>query len=154
MTRAHARLLGPCFKTGPVSARNKTTADRDASRPRRRRVKCDARAARGTRDACAPRSERGATPQRHGRLVQARGGREPRSLPSDGGRDTAAPSPPFYRRRRDNRTARSTAATNGSRCYTEGEVHALRGPDGEGARRRRPKPTTPYTPTRTRAERR
>lgn len=30
MTRTHARLLGPCFKTGPASARNRIIADRDA----------------------------------------------------------------------------------------------------------------------------
>ncbi|CAH1645309.1 unnamed protein product [Spodoptera littoralis] len=34
MTRIHARLLGPCFKTGPASARNRIIADRNAHSPR------------------------------------------------------------------------------------------------------------------------
>jgi len=90
MTRAHARLLGPCFKTGPVSARNKTTADRDASRPSVRRQTALVFSAIRARDACAPRSDRGTIRPHGGRPM---GGREPRSLPSYRGRTPQAPEP-------------------------------------------------------------
>jgi hypothetical protein len=33
MTRAHARLLGPCFKTGPESTQSYSVADRRARSP-------------------------------------------------------------------------------------------------------------------------
>jgi hypothetical protein len=33
MTRAHARLLGPCFKTGPESTQSYSVADRRTSGP-------------------------------------------------------------------------------------------------------------------------
>jgi hypothetical protein len=122
MTRAHARLLGPCFKTGPVSARNKTTADRDASRPRDEpdtqpdvRFRERHHRARDPRRRKAPRPGRGATPTRHGRqddTAKCRrvGGREPRSLPSPCDRDAnRSAARPRTNEQRDNDTTRSIA---------------------------------------------
>ena len=59
MARAHARLLGPCFKTGPASARNKIIADRDA-RGRRLTPPTDAsRSGDRTRAGTSTRTPRG-----------------------------------------------------------------------------------------------
>jgi hypothetical protein len=127
MTRAHARLLGPCFKTGPVSARNKTTADRDASRPSNT---ADAPHAMETIKTASINRDRHLQRFREEDLKGSdaaaswtpKGGREPRSLPSKASHDTAAPSSG-----EDGTTAGAfDRLLNGSQCFTKGEVHALR----------------------------
>ena len=120
MTRAHARLLGPCFKTGPVSARNKTTADRDESSTETTRL--DATLDGGP-DALTPSSTRRAPPLSFGRQSEDR---RIRSSFSTVARES---------RRRGSRSSRRRSPglplgaldsqDDGSRCYTKGEVHAL-----------------------------
>ncbi|GBP52938.1 Putative uncharacterized protein ART2 [Eumeta japonica] len=123
-TRTHARLLGPCFKTGPASARNRIIADGYAHGQRLHGGRIDAGAQRrgphsgGTSNATTPRVGPDA-PKRVrvsysyrpiGRPVGHRRG-PTTELRSPGSRTALRPT------------------SNGSRCLTEREVHAVPGDD-------------------------
>ncbi|GBP52932.1 Putative uncharacterized protein ART2 [Eumeta japonica] len=123
-TRTHARLLGPCYKTGPASARNRIIADGYAHGQRLHGGRIDAGAQRrgphsgGTSNATTPRVGPDA-PKRVrvsysyrpiGRPVGHRRG-PTTELRSPGSRTALRPT------------------SNGSRCLTEREVHAVPGDD-------------------------
>ena len=87
MTRTHARLLGPCFKTGPASARNRIIADRNAHSPRLHG--CDGRRAAPT-SALWQDFDGYTTLRRAGRVKRARF----TFIPSDSRPATARSVPP------------------------------------------------------------
>lgn len=137
MTRAHARLLGPCFKTGPESTQSYGVADRrfDWVCPR-----ASQRTAAAARDRHLVRS-----PERTARLPRV--GRELKSRPSaicvpssEPAGNTAGLGGGRERRRRVS-AAGLRPAPNGSRRPTWGEVHAFvtfAGDEGRGRSGDRP----------------
>lgn len=122
MTRAHARLLGPCFKTGPESTQSYGVADRRgvcprrpppaAARSRRRHWVRNARGAARARGGPDANAEfRGPTPR-----CPPSGGRAGRTrVPPDEPRGSPTGLPPVPLR----------PAPDGSRRPTRGEVHAF-----------------------------
>lgn len=121
MTRAHARLLGPCFKTGPESTQSYSVADGRVQGLSER-----AAATAGTVAASAPGPITAITSELAADRTRTGRGPAPTSLPSSV--PAGQKSPVRTLRREPN--ARAALATlrpapNGSQRPTREEVHAF-----------------------------
>ncbi|KAF7274896.1 hypothetical protein GWI33_012443 [Rhynchophorus ferrugineus] len=120
MTRAHARLLGPCFKTGPESTQSYSVADRSRSvrEPRRQQ---SSEVGNGTGSDYRRASDALATSR-----TLTSSGLKPFGIPSS---ESTANTRVRKRKRREPQSTVSTSSLkptpNGSRRPTRRKVHAF-----------------------------